>query len=165
MHTTDLQFNPSRDPIVPKMVLRNAFANRDFVLAVAAFVKASEKEEYLGQKLLDALEEHAITSEEVDRLLPTLSYFLGITQMLGGVSIDWQQAVKTLLGEFGGQLGARGFVGNLRAIEEAATFDVTKEYIQARILNSLFGDWGEPGDVEEVNNYAGAYAAHPREAN
>lgn len=165
MHTTDLKFNPVRDPIVPKLVLRNAFANRDFVLAVATFVKASEKEDYIGQKLLDALEEHAITTEEVDQLLPTISYFLGITQMLGGVTLDWKEAVRTLLAEFGGQLGERGFVQNLRAMEDAATYDVTAQHVQARILNGLFGDWGEPGDVEEVTSYPGAYAAHPPEAN
>ena len=163
MHTTDLQFNPVRDPIVPKLVLRNAFANRDFVLAVATFVKASDKEDYLGQKLLDALEAHAITTEEVDRLLPTLSYFLGITQMMGGVTIDWKEALRTLLAEFGGHLGARGFVENLRAVERTVTGGISEQYIQARILNSLFGDWGEPGDVEEITNYPGAYAAHPKE--
>lgn len=165
MHTTDLDFNPVRDPLVPKMVLRNAFAKRDFVLAVALLAKASDKEDYMGQKLLDALEDHAITIEEVERLVPVVSYFVGITSIIGG-NLEWKQAVKVLLGEFGGHLGGRGFVQNLRACEDSVSFDVTEQYVQARILNSLFGDWGEPGDVDEDStNYPGAYAAHPPEAN
>lgn len=148
MSTANTLPNPAREPILPKGSIRKAFANRDFVLTMAVLVKMSDKSDYLGQKLIDALVEHGIKVEEVDRLIPVLAYWTGLTSMVGlGTEIDTKQSIRVFLNEFGGQLGASEFVANLKKRE-----NISELTLQANILNSLFGDWGEPGDVEEVDH-------------
>lgn len=160
MHTTDTLPNRSREPLLPKGSLRKAFANRDFVLALAVLVKASDKTDYLGQKLIDALIDHGVTSDEIERLLPVVSYWMGIAGLVGlSSTITTTEALHAFLSEFGGELGAHEFIANTRKRP-----NLSEVALQSNILNSLFGDWGEPGDVEEVENYPGAYAAHPPEA-
>lgn len=160
MSTSDTLPNPAREPLLPKGALRKAFANRDFVLTMAVLVKSSDKGDYLGQKLIDALIAHDIKPEEIERLIPVVAYWTGLTSMLGlNSDLDFKNAIRVFLNEFGGQLGTHEFVANMRKRE-----NMSELLMQSNILNSLFGDWGEPGDIEEVDNHPGAYAAHPREA-
>lgn len=150
MSLTDLRKNTTRDnTVLPKAVLRNIFAHRDTFLTVAAFIKAMNMQDQVGQKFIDAAIELNLTPEEVEGRLKQMEVILALNGVLGTQATDPLRAIGWLVMTYGGELFVEETSDNLTNIlTSMGDFDRGQALMRLKTINALTGDWGEVGDVD-----------------
>jgi hypothetical protein len=139
LSTTDLGPKPLPQPLVPARAVRALYKDQRSFLILAAIVAGAGLNKQVDDAFIDALEDHAITPEQIEEVQIDLGRIVILLSAFGVQLLQGDDALVKLTGTYGGQLALMELQ---KGLIESSADSIPKNLLSIRMIDALLGNIG-----------------------